>query len=127
MASGISVKLPLVLDEKDGAYKLNKTIKDVVKQNFKNLMLTSPGERIMDPRFGVGLRRYFFENNNCKTQRDIKTRIYEQVAEYMPFLGVDEVRFGGDEGEGHVLRVAIFYRILSMGEKDVLTIDFNRV
>jgi phage baseplate assembly protein W len=53
--SGISPKLPLANNKVDGAYELNKTIKQSVNQNLKNLILTNPGERIMDPLFGVGL------------------------------------------------------------------------
>ena len=44
---GISVRLPLAYSKEDGPYGLNKNIGQVVKQNFKNLVLTSPGERPM--------------------------------------------------------------------------------
>ena len=57
--AGLSPKLPIQKDPVDG-FALTKTFKEMVKQNFKNLMLTSPGERIMDPEFGVGLRRFLF-------------------------------------------------------------------
>ena len=43
---GISVALPLVYSDLDGPYRLNKNLKEVVVQNFKNLVLTSPGESI---------------------------------------------------------------------------------
>mgnify|MGYP003354002300 CR=1 FL=1 len=33
-----------------------------MKQNFKILLLTNPGERVHFPKFGVGLRNYLFEN-----------------------------------------------------------------
>ena len=58
---GIAPKLPLQLDEVDG-YRLTKTIKETVQQNLKMIVLTSPGERIMNPDFGVGLRNYLFRN-----------------------------------------------------------------
>ena len=54
---GISPQLPLVYSHTDGPYQLNKTLKDVVRQNLKMLILTAPGERIMVPEFGVGLHR----------------------------------------------------------------------
>jgi len=62
MAKGLSVKLPLYLDPDDGI-GLNKTYRESVKQNFLNLLLTIPGERVMIPRFGVGLKRFLFEND----------------------------------------------------------------
>ena len=53
MATGISVKLPLRVTAEDGPYALNKDLVETTKQNFKNLVLTNPGERIMDINFGV--------------------------------------------------------------------------
>ena len=55
--NGISPKLPLLVDKQDGPYGLNKRLNQSIKQNFKNLILTSPGERVMIPEFGVGLKR----------------------------------------------------------------------
>ena len=76
---GISVSLPFSFDGYSGKYKMNKTYRDVVKQNFKHLMLTSPGERVMEPTFGVGLYNFLFELNNEFTRIDIRERIFEQV------------------------------------------------
>ena len=36
MATGISVKLPLVYSSEDGPYQLTKTLPETIKQNFKN-------------------------------------------------------------------------------------------
>jgi len=57
MPSGLSPKLPLTVSEVFGPYNLNTNFEDLAKQNLKMLILTIPGERIMDPNFGVGLRR----------------------------------------------------------------------
>ena len=61
--AGITPHLPLVVDGINGI-KLIQDYKDLVKQNLKNLLLTIPGERIMDVDFGVGLRKYLFEMDN---------------------------------------------------------------
>jgi phage baseplate assembly protein W len=61
MAEGLSIALPLSLDEKDGPYKSNMTLDEVAQQNIKMIVLTSPGERVMEPDFGVGIRNYLFE------------------------------------------------------------------
>ena len=47
MAYGFSAVLPLQRDDEDGFYSLTKTLGDNIKQNVKNIMLTSPGERVM--------------------------------------------------------------------------------
>ena len=63
MSLGLSPKLPLQMDQRVGSYQLNRTYLEMINQNFKNLLLTNPGERIMDTRFGVGLSMFLFEQN----------------------------------------------------------------
>lgn len=90
MASGLSPKLPLTKDPRDG-YALNKTYVDLTKQNLKMLVLTSPGERIMYPDFGVGIRNFLFENIGEMTYSRIRERLSEQVELYMPFVSIQQV------------------------------------
>ena len=73
-----SPTLPLTIDELDG-YKMNKNIKDVIRQNFKMLILTSPGERIMLPDFGAGIRRFLFEPIIPTQFSKIKNRVLSVI------------------------------------------------
>lgn len=113
MASGLSPKLPLQLDVQDG-YALNKTYVEMVGQNLKMLILTAPGERVMDPDFGVGIRNYLFEANYSVTYEEINTRINRQVSKYMPFLDIQTVFLGPDDvenGDPNLLKIEIKYFI----------------
>lgn len=92
MSKGLSPKLPLTKDPSDG-YALNKDYSEMIIQNLKMLLLTAPGERMMEPSFGVGLRNYLFENNASSTYDTIEVKIKEQVAFYMPFVEVDSIDF----------------------------------
>ena len=49
------------------------TTKEQIKSNLINVLLTEPGERVMEPDFGVGLKLLLFEQNIDKD--DIKNRI----------------------------------------------------
>ncbi len=96
--SGISPKLPLYIDPVDGI-ALNKTLKQMTRQNLKMIILTSPGERIMYPKFGVGLRRYLFMNNTQSTLSDINRKIEEQVRTYLPSVRIRSIKFLSENGE----------------------------
>jgi len=96
--SGISPKLPLYTDPVDGI-ALNKTLKQMTRQNLKMIILTSPGERIMHPKFGVGLRRYLFMNNTARTLSDIKKKIEEQVRVYLPSVNILSIKFVSENGD----------------------------
>jgi len=131
MASGISVKLPLTLDVNDGAYTMNKTVVESVKQNLKNLLLTAPGERIMDPEFGAGLRNLFFEMNDGLTADVIRSKIYEQVSVYLPFITILEINIISAENAGvlsdispNTMSVKIVYHIQQISASDTLDIKF---
>jgi len=121
--NGLSPKFPLVIDGLQGTYVNNTTLKDLVKQNFKNLLLTGPGERIMDINFGVGLRRYFFEPMTSMTYSDISERIGNQVSRYMSWIQINNVNFSNQETNDNLLAITITYSISPLREIDVLTIQ----
>jgi phage baseplate assembly protein W len=126
--AGISVKLPLTRDEIDGFYALNKNHREMIRQNLKHLILTTPGERMMDPFFGVGLRNFLFENDIATLQDQVVSKINEQVNFYMPFVRVLEVNFYSDERNvdnfsPNVLGVVINYEIIPLKESYALEIN----
>jgi phage baseplate assembly protein W len=126
--AGFSPKLPLTLDPDDG-YALTKTIKEVARQNFKMLILTNPGERIMEPDFGVGINSFLFENNTAAVYSQIDARIREQASKYLPFIEVGEIDFNSSEVNPNLadnfLGVSIKYSIKRLNIGDVLQIPLN--
>ena len=58
---GYDAVIPLNQDTSDLFYELHKTLKSKIQQNLRMLLYTSPGERIMIPNYGVGLKRFLFE------------------------------------------------------------------
>jgi phage baseplate assembly protein W len=134
MAVGISPALPLTVDEIDGPYRLTKTIAAAMQQNFKHLILTNPGERIMDPEFGVGIRRYLFELAESDVRDMIKNRIRKQVSKYLPMIRVYDISFGEGSSdpadamtieEGNTLYVKIRYSIPTIKVGNVLEIPLQ--
>lgn len=124
--SGISVSLPLIYDLVDGPFYLNKTAKEAIQQNLKNLVLTNPGERIMDPSFGVGLRTFLFEQINDEMYTKIATRIRQQLVAYLPFIKVSGIYFddsstNGDLGDNEI-HLGISYNIAPLDINDTLSI-----
>lgn len=134
MAVGISPALPLTVDEIDGPYRLTKTIAEAMQQNFKHMILTNPGERVMDPDFGVGIRRYLFELVESDVRDMIKNRIRKQVSKYLPMIKVYDISFGDGSTdpadaitieEGHTLYVKITYSIPTIKVGNVLEIPLQ--
>ena len=107
-----------------------KTIGEVARQNIKMVVLTSPGERIMDPEFGVGARNYLFESE-LVTHTSLRSKIMEQVKKYVPFvkiIGISMTNIDvapGETAPTNSIGVEIVYTIPSVGFDDTLAITFK--
>lgn len=139
--AGLSPKLPISRDKEDG-YALTKNYIEMVSQNMKNLILTVPGERMMDPEFGAGIKRFLFEQHDGSTYSNIYSRIAEQAAIYMPFIKLEGADFYGPlgkwttqkgfdsqfvpnpEADPNRLQIEIFFFIKPIDEGASLNLDF---
>jgi len=124
MAEGLSIALPLSLDEKSGPYKSNVTLNQVAKQNLKMIVLTNPGERVMEPDFGVGITGYLFEQETPLLVKKIKKRIGDQVERYAPFVKIRQLNINIDSDNGF-LSVEIKYAVPAAGIVSDLTIPVS--
>jgi len=119
-----SAKLPMDRDPVYG-YAMNETVKDMVTQNLKMLLLTSPGERVMDPQFGVGLRHQLFKMKSEGIETDIRGLIYQQVKQYMPYVEIPSVDFRDIPEDPHLLVVIINYVVPALSLKDRIDINIS--
>tara|TARA_R110000824_G_scaffold38465_6_gene117456 strand:- start:735 stop:1142 length:408 start_codon:yes stop_codon:yes gene_type:complete len=121
--SGLAAKLPLFIDVDDGPYSLIKDYKSLAKQNLKCLLLTAPGEKVMDPGFGAGLREYLFEQKDSLLTSRIKARITQQVEKYLPYITITDINFGDTGTEDNKLDIEVRYIIQGLSVTDLLTIN----
>lgn len=120
----LAPKIPLYIDDIYGAYGLIDNYRELIKQNLKMLVLTAPGERIMDPLFGVGIRNYQFENFDPITVGEIKGNIVGQTSTYMPFVLIQNIDVTFSETD-YILSVSINYKVPSINLNDNVSISSN--
>ena len=120
----ISPKLPLGRSDTYG-YAMNQTIRATVEQNLINLLLTIPGERVMNPDFGVGLKKYLFEQGASLVSTHIEGKIREQVKIYMGFLKIDKVWIRESEAISNLILITIDYTIGSLNLSDQLSLEIT--
>jgi len=121
---GIGPKLPLAYDKKHGPYGLILDPKEELKQNLLNIVMTNPGERVMDSNFGVGIKAFLFENFTSETISDIQEKISNQVARYLPSIVISNIAIQKEE-INNLLYVSLEFFIPSLGVVDNLNIDIE--
>ena len=121
---GIGPKLPIRLTKGETPIS-TKTIEENTHQNLKNLLLTSPGERVMDVNFGVGLRRFLFESNTPSSRVAIESRIYEQIDRYMPFVRVTLLEVVHMEDNPNGIDIMLRYDIANVASEQILSLSLD--
>lgn len=58
---------------------------------FKNLLLTYPGERYLNPAFGCLLKKIIFEPNVYTIKQKIGDVIQTAVSTFCPFINIEEL------------------------------------
>jgi phage baseplate assembly protein W len=126
--AGLAPRLPLTIDQIDGAYGLLKDIRSLAQQNLKMLILTEKGERIMIPQYGVGLKRKLFENKSPSLESSIQSAITSQVNRYLPYISIQNIEVGQSQDSltnistEQSYELKITYIIIPTNETDMLTI-----
>ena len=127
MIISFSPKIPLT--SATTHYDMITNMAENIKQNFKNLLLTIPGERIMMPEFGCGLGRFLFESTlkTAELEVSIQTTILEQVGLYLNYIAIEEISVRNPlTSEGYMLEdtleVYISYQVPSLNLSDDIII-----
>ena len=96
---------------------------EAVRQSITAILVTEPGERVMRPGFGCGLRRYLMRPNDATTRAEIKRDVELSLAAWEPRIrlrSVDVVL--GDDPE--VVLVGVAYTHVRDGRPGNLVHSF---
>lgn len=116
-----AVRLPLTEDSGTG-YTMIIRLKELIKQNMRMLILTNPGERVMVPEYGVGIKQFLFENFEEDTFQRIDQKIRQQVSKYMPAVNIDRIDMSSSEPDTNTLSIYLQYSIPAIAVGDLLEI-----
>ena len=74
----------------EGFFYKTKTVLEQSKANLRNLLLTTPGERVFQPNFGSRLKNIVFEQG-----QDIPNRVEESIRTatdtFLPYINIINV------------------------------------
>jgi phage baseplate assembly protein W len=95
-----------------------------VRQSIVLILDTEPGERIMRPGFGCGLRRYLMRPNTAATRALIARDVQTALAAWEPRIRTEGVQVDPGDDPAMVL-ISISYVHLFNGQKTNLVYPFS--
>jgi uncharacterized protein len=101
---------PIVPDARGGQLRL-VTGPDKVRQSIMLILETEPGERIMRPTFGCGLRRYLMKPNTPATRALIKNDVEQALAAFEPRIRVQTVSVDPGDDPSLVLVQIVYVHV----------------
>lgn len=82
---------------------------DDIRQSIRLILETDPGERVMRPDFGAGLRRLLFEPIDTSTLALVQRRVQDALVTWEPRIEVRDVSVSADEAASGRLLIRIDY------------------
>ena len=94
-----------------------------VRQSIGIILETEPGERIMRPDFGCGLRRYLMKPNTSATRASMQHDVERALTSWEPRIEVDQISVEAGEDPALVL-IHIHYTHVRDGSPGNLVYPF---
>lgn len=94
-----------------------------VRQAIYTLLDTDPGERVMRPDFGCGLRRYLMQPNNPATRAGIQREITQSLTRWELRVKLVDIAVTPTDDRAMVL-IEIHYAHVLDARQDVLVYPF---
>ena len=119
----VGLSFPLRRD-KFNDFAMTKNSLQQAHHNLKNLLLTSPGERAMQPEFGSNMRAICFEQVDKNLPVTIEKEVRNAVEIWLPYINIQEVNTLTEEQDQNKIHVEIkFSTTLSPQSKESVTIN----
>lgn len=119
----VGLSFPLRADNNND-FALTKNSLQQAQHNLKNLLLTQVGERLGQPEFGSNLRAICFEPDDNNLPEKLETEVRRAVAQWLPYVNVQEVNTLTDAKDKNQIFVTITYSTtLNADTLESITLD----
>lgn len=127
-SSTLAIKLPMNnfgRQKSSQLFNMSFTTEEQAISNYINLLLTKPGERFMQPDYGVGLLYYVFEQNVDALKFLLEERIRDQTAVWLPYIQLIEIKvdaYNNKLGDENSVNIQIVFKVMNSKANRVITL-----
>ena len=104
-----------------GVFGLSYSTEEQAISNLKTLILTSKGERFMQPDFGCRLSFFIFEQNTEEIEARIQDTLDEDIKFWLPYIIVDNIEVVRTPDQ-HLVDVSLNFRVTEQGANQEIKI-----
>lgn len=80
----------------------------LIRNDLLQLLLTSPGERVMRPTFGSGIRRFLFQPITVDSIQDLRVNIISAIKFWEPRVSVTDVMIDVTGVDQNFIEIKVF-------------------
>jgi phage baseplate assembly protein W len=124
LQKNIAIGISLPFNGPKGPFNSTYSTKDQIKSNLINWLLTTPGERIMNPEFGCDLRRALFEGITEDLTGYVQNIIANGIGFSVPEIKDVEVIVDTSNRDNNTVSITIKYKLTISQEADQITVEF---
>jgi len=111
-----------------GKFPLSYTTEEQALSNLKNLLLTYPGERYMQPTFGVRIRDRVFEQNTPELIMGLNREIQDAIGTWLPYIIIKSIKINNEDEYQNLtnyLFIRIDFQVTEQGANQTITLVSN--
>jgi hypothetical protein len=116
-----AIRFPIAVDTLGGRLRKETDYEVYITQLIRQVLLTSPGERVHRPTFGAGLRRMVFAPNGPAAASLAETTVFQALNTWLGrLIRVDGVTARAVDA---TLEVQVVYTVIARGEQRFLNVE----
>ena len=125
----VGIMLPMT-DTTGTLFKLSYTTQEQAISNLKNLLLTSYGERRMQPFFGTNIQKMLFEQLSDALLEKIEQSVRLAIEYWLPYILLQDLEIEGFYGttsgmEEHGIYLRLLVKITQDGANIPITVFYT--
>ncbi len=122
----VGIGFPLGFNVEGRLFNQTKTVLDQAKSNLRNLLLTTPGERVGQPDFGCNLIDVLFDQNIVEISNRVDEIIREAVSQQLPYILINDIFVSSAVDDSNQLNIQLEFSVtLDPDTFDSLLLQFN--
>ncbi len=95
-----------------------------IKESLAILLSTNPGERVMLPEYGCGIKSLVFSEINLGTITEIKAMIKDAILYFEPRIALEEIAIETNDSLNGRLFINLIYTVITTNSRSNLVYPF---